>query len=266
MHFLSFGFVALGSAACVGKSADLPDKECAAWQDFYDSLNGPNWSNFGADGRDDPCSVKSKIGDPCKGGPTAGTAIARRLEQAAQAHAPPWQEPDAGVCCQVNSAGEKHITQLAFAINNLSGAVPPSILDLEELNNLSCCNNAINGTVPQLPSTVQFLRMSTNKLTGIDASLTANAALTFLSLRDNAIEGSMPDFSVLDGLTDLYMDCNKLSGPLPAAYGNFTLPDKCFVSASTLLESCGNKWDNKWSCPLPGDMHHNCHAVCKKEF
>jgi hypothetical protein len=31
---------------------------------------------------------------------------------------PPWQEPDAGVCC-LNG----HITQLAFALNNLAGQI-----------------------------------------------------------------------------------------------------------------------------------------------
>jgi hypothetical protein len=31
---------------------------------------------------------------------------------------PPWQEPDAGVCCE-----NGHITQLAFALNNLAGEI-----------------------------------------------------------------------------------------------------------------------------------------------
>lgn len=287
LAFTAVCSTAAAAAVCTGKSADLPAKECAAWQDFYDALGGPAWSNFGSDGRADPCSVKSKIGDPCKGGPAAGAAAARRLEQQHQLRQqeqrrrlaegsggalalafPPWQEPDAGVCCQVNAAtGQKHITQLAFAINNLRGAVPASILDLEALDNLSCCNNAINGTVPPLPASLQFLRMSTNKLTGVDASLAAggNSALTFLSLRDNAIEGPLPNFPAsLTRLTDLYMDCNKLSGPVPTGYGNFSLPDKCFISASTLLETCGGTWDNAFDCPLPGDVKKNCHAVCKK--
>ena len=261
------------AAVCTGKSVDLPPKECAAWQDFFLALDGPNWRNFGSDGLTDPCAVKSKIGNPCKGGPTSGAAVARRLEQRHAIYAsaseggaagtPPWQEPDAGVCCQRNAAGELHITQLAFAINGLQGEIPPSIIDMEELNNLSCCSNAINGTVPQLPASIQFLRMSSNKLTGIHPSLPSNTALTFLSLRDCAIEGGLPDFTALKKLTDLYMDCNKLSGAVPAAYGSFRAGHKCFISASTLLESCGNSWDNAFSCPLPDNVAKECHAVCK---
>ena len=261
------------AAVCVGKSVDLPPKECAAWQDFFLALDGPNWRNFGSDGLTDPCAVKSRIGDPCKGGPTSGAAVARRLEQqyadyasasdGGAAGTPPWQEPDAGVCCQRNAAGELHITQLAFAINGLRGEIPPSIIDMEELNNLSCCSNAINGTVPQLPASIQFLRMSSNKLTGIHPSLPSNTALTFLSLRDCAIEGDLPDFTGLKKLTDLYMDCNRLTGAVPAAYGSFQATHKCFISASTLLESCGNSWDNTFSCPLPDNVAKECHATCK---
>jgi hypothetical protein len=130
---------AVADGPCTGKSANLPAKECAAWQDFFDSVNGINWKNFGSDGRADPCSVKSKIGDPCKGGPTVATMPQHEKGKPP----PPWQEPDAGVCCQ-----DGHITQMAFALNNLAGSIPASINDLEELINLSACNNGLNGTLP----------------------------------------------------------------------------------------------------------------------
>jgi hypothetical protein len=103
--------------ACVGKSVGLPPKECLAWQDFFDKTNGPNWANWGSDGRNDPCSVKSKIGNPCKGGPPSSMAL-RLKDQARSSTDVPWQEPDAGVCCE-----NGHITQLAFGINGLQGEV-----------------------------------------------------------------------------------------------------------------------------------------------
>jgi hypothetical protein len=114
---ITLALVAAAQSACTGKSADLPAKECAAWQDFFDSLNGPNWSNFGSDGRSDPCSVKSKVGDPCKGGPSKESiAMFEERVGGPVGGNPPWQEPDAGVCCK-----DGHITQLAFALNNLAG-------------------------------------------------------------------------------------------------------------------------------------------------
>jgi hypothetical protein len=55
---------------CTGNSADLAGVECAAWQDFYDATNGPQWSHC-SDARSDPCSCYIKdVGDPvaCTGG------------------------------------------------------------------------------------------------------------------------------------------------------------------------------------------------------
>jgi len=241
------------AAVCTGKSVGLPAKECAAWQDFFDNLNGVNWKNFGSDGRSDPCSVKSKIGDPCKGGPT----VAAMPKYDLGTGPPPWQEPDAGVCCQ-----DGHITQMAFALNNLAGTVPASINDMEELINFSACNNALNGTLPDMSNTkMQFLRLSSNQLIG--GPVTGMTDLTFLSLRDNAIVGPAPDLSAMTKLTDLYLDCNHYSGALPAVYGTMKFSGKCFIDASTLLEKCSADFDNTFSCPLPAGASTECHAICK---
>jgi hypothetical protein len=113
---VALALVAQSAAVCTGKSADLPAKECAAWQDFFDALDGPNWPNFGSDGRSDPCSVKSKIGNPCKGGPSKESIAMFEERVGGPVGGDPWQEPDAGVCC-LNG----HITQLAFALNGLAG-------------------------------------------------------------------------------------------------------------------------------------------------
>jgi hypothetical protein len=106
-------------APCVGSSSGLPAKECNAWQDFFDATQGPSWANFGSDGRLNPCSVKSKIGKPCNP-PLSEEAwsLIPRPTFVKGAKPPPWQEPDAGVCCENN-----HITQLAFGINGLEGEI-----------------------------------------------------------------------------------------------------------------------------------------------
>ena len=104
---------------CVGSSADLPAKECNAWQEFFEATNGENWANWGSDGKLDPCSVKSKIGEPCNP-PLAAQPY--KLPRAKGEKPPPWQEPDAGVCCETIN-GQKHITQLAFGINGLEGEI-----------------------------------------------------------------------------------------------------------------------------------------------
>jgi hypothetical protein len=89
---------------------------------------------------------------------------------------------------------------------------------MEELINFSACNNALNGTLPDMSNTkMQFLRLSSNQLIG--GPVTGMTDLTFLSLRDNAIVGPAPDLSAMTKLTDLYLDCNHYSGALPAVYG-----------------------------------------------
>jgi hypothetical protein len=59
---------------CTGSSADLTPVECGAWQDLFDSLNGPDWDTCVSDpyGRPDPCSCSNHrengIGVTCTGG------------------------------------------------------------------------------------------------------------------------------------------------------------------------------------------------------
>jgi hypothetical protein len=48
--------------ACTGYSRTwgLARVECAAWQDLYDSTNGPKW-NYCSDSRSDPCSCSGQV-------------------------------------------------------------------------------------------------------------------------------------------------------------------------------------------------------------
>lgn len=270
------GVAAAGNyVACTGKSADLPAKECAAWQDFFDALNGPNWTSFGKDGRNDPCSVKSKIGNPCKGNPatyhTIGSDFTRGLTKQkphCDIHGepdlslPPWQEPDAGVCCK-----DGHITQLAFALNNLKGAIPDSINDLTELDNLSACGNEITKLATDMTATkVGFLRLHVNTIGGdMPLSYSNMTALEYISLSDNYITGPIPEMKGLPKLRGAYYDCNKFSGTVPASWGSKVVSDfkDCFLSEGS-GEKCSKKYaDNTLSCPLPAGAAKNCHVTCK---
>jgi hypothetical protein len=174
-----------------------------------------------------------------------------------------WQEPDAGVCCKTNAAGENHITQLAFALNNLDGPLP-DMSPLVELDNLSACGNNITGAFPAFPPSIKTLRMYTNHMSGeIPAAISALTNMKFMSLGDNDFTGPAPDLSALSSMTDVYLDCNHLSGAVTNAtdWGSYT--GKCFLDASTLLEKCSKPTDNTFSCPLPANAKKTCHATCK---
>lgn len=267
--------VAADYTACTGKSADLPEKECKAWQDFFDNLDGPNWTAFGKDGREDPCSVKSKIGNPCKGNPATyhlqGSDFTRGLTKQKphcdihgkpDVSLPPWQEPDAGVCCS-----NGHITQLAFALNGLKGAIPDSINDLEELDNLSACGNDITTLAKDMTATkVGFLRLHVNKITGpMPLSYSNMTNLEYISLSDNFISGPIPEMTGLPKLRGAYYDCNKFTGAVPASWGGKVVSDvkDCFLSQGKGEKCTKGYEDNALTCPLPAGANTNCHASCK---
>lgn len=270
------------NVACTGKSADLPAKECAAWQDFFDALDGPNWVAFGKDGRNDPCSVKSKIGNPCKGDPAhLGTPSNFTLGITKQkphcdingerdVSLPPWQEPDAGVCCKAGPLGKiTHITQMAFALNGLKGKIPDSINDLQELDNLSACGNDITTLAKDMTGTkIGFLRLHVNKVAGpMPASYSNITTLEYISMSDNLMTGPMP---VMGGaaqpkLRGAYLDCNAFSGAVPAAWGGKLVSDfkDCFLSEGEGEKCAKGYTDNALTCPLPAGADKNCHAKCK---
>ena len=49
-------------AACTGNSTKLPQAQCEAWIDLYDSTGGDNWAgNAAACTRTDPCSCDTSV-------------------------------------------------------------------------------------------------------------------------------------------------------------------------------------------------------------
>jgi Leucine-rich repeat (LRR) protein len=86
--------------------------------------------------------------------------------------------------------------------NSLTGQIPSTIGSLTALTELSCSENQFSGTLP-----VQL-----DQLTNLQT----------LSFRQNsteaAIGGPLLSFANLAQLTDLHLDSNKLSGPLPTSF------------------------------------------------
>ena len=236
----------VASSQCTGSSAVLPEKECSAWQDFYDATNKGSWKH-----------CQSMRATPCD------CAYNLASDEDVDATVDPCAGLVGGVCCQ-----NGHITQFGFEFLNAVGPIPDSIGNLTELENLSACRNQLNGSIPSTIGQLKkakSLKLYQNHMTGtVPVTLSEMTSLTFLSLGDNYFEGAVPDVSMLTNLTDLYMDCNKFSGIVPASYGKISLSGKCFLDASTLLEDCNKPGDNSFSCPLPEGADKACHAVCKK--
>ncbi|MCE7984714.1 MAG: hypothetical protein DYG89_26380 [Caldilinea sp. CFX5] len=199
---------------------EIPQSECAALVDFYNSTGGPGWlDNSNWLQSNTPCSW-------------VGTSFNPRG----------W----VGVHCLFGN-----VTWLMLPANGLTGTLPPAIADLPSLGFLALSNNQIAGALPpalgQLRSltslyldgnrfsgaipvelgnltNLQTLSLSTNYLTGaIPTQLGALAQLTTLYLHNNRLQGNIPPaLGTLSGLTVLRLDRNQLSGPIPPEVSNLT--------------------------------------------
>jgi hypothetical protein len=57
--FLAALAVSADGAPCTGSSAYLPPLQCGAWQDLFDSLQGPRWAHCNST-RNDPCACNGQ--------------------------------------------------------------------------------------------------------------------------------------------------------------------------------------------------------------
>ncbi|KAM0835763.1 hypothetical protein ACQ4PT_062735 [Festuca glaucescens] len=107
--------------------------------------------------------------------------------------------------------------------NSLSGTIPCSLLQLQQLNFLDLSNNLLNGTFPKCPrgyrtSSITTLNLNSNNLSGaFPMFLQRCRDLTFLDLAYNSFSGSLPAWigSKLSELALLRLRSNMFSGGIP---------------------------------------------------
>ncbi|PRP79285.1 hypothetical protein PROFUN_12426 [Planoprotostelium fungivorum] len=136
------------------------------------------------------------------------------------------------------------LTNLSFGTNNLTGKIPPCIDSLSQLVEFHLDQNHLNGTIPETIynlAGLQDLQLQINNLSGIIPNGIYNLSnLNTLSLYSNRLTGQINDFichlkslvrlnlgSNRDGsipncigdliaLTELHLDNNELTGPIPS--------------------------------------------------
>jgi hypothetical protein len=126
-----------------------------------------------------------------------------------------------GVICNTEGA----ITTINLGSNKLTGCIPTSLGNLQELGYLSLHNNQLTGAIPASLGNLQHLRflyLSDNKLTGaIPESLCSLQRLECLYLDRNQLSGTIPFYlGNLQNLLSLILENNQLSGAIPAELGN----------------------------------------------
>ncbi|KAH6781810.1 hypothetical protein C2S51_007103 [Perilla frutescens var. frutescens] len=88
------------------------------------------------------------------------------------------------------------VNSIDLSTNNLSGHIPPGLVDLHRLGTLNLSNNLLTGKIPVKIgglSRLETLDLSRNRLTGeIPASMTGLTALNHLNLSYNFLWGRIP--------------------------------------------------------------------------
>ncbi len=121
----------------------------------------------------------------------------------------------------------KRVYAITLPLNQLSGAIPKELGQLEELFNLKLNNNELTGSIPAELGELSHLNMlalSFNRLTGIiPTELGKLENLTVFGLSDNELAGNIPTgLGNLSKLTSLSLSKNQLTGEIPRELGQLT--------------------------------------------
>ena len=118
-----------------------------------------------------------------------------------------------------------NLEELDLSENRLSGAIPPELGNLANLERLSLSGNRLSGAIPpELGSlaNLEELYLDNNRLSGaIPPELGNLANLERLSLSGNRLSGAIPpELGNLANLERLSLSGNQLSGAIPPELGN----------------------------------------------
>ncbi len=119
---------------------------------------------------------------------------------------------------------DEKVTQLKLIGNNLQGAIPGEIGELEKLEVLNLGDNRLMGPIPPELGKLQdltILQLDRNKLAGDIPSEIGNLEnLEILKFGTNNLSGSIPEsLALLENLSALELHRNSLSGPIPPGLG-----------------------------------------------
>jgi Leucine-rich repeat (LRR) protein len=138
-----------------------------------------------------------------------------------------------GIDCGSHTWPEVHVINVKLPNNNLTGQIPPEIVNLTQLDELLLNDNHLNGPLPAGMDNFQYiinLCLQNNQLTGPIPPELGNISnspdgrkLLRLFLFNNQLEGQIP--AELGNITSLfYLDLgmNDLTGEIPDTLGNLT--------------------------------------------
>ncbi|RZC68257.1 hypothetical protein C5167_031509 [Papaver somniferum] len=133
----------------------------------------------------------------------------------------------------------KNLRTIDLSYNQLTGSIPRTIGTFRSLNNLILCHNHLSGGIPpffsesltrldlkhneltgslyrwSFPSSLQYLSLSMNRLTGpVDRLLTRLNRLNYLDLSQNYFTGGIPGNLFTFPISNLQLERNMFTGNL----------------------------------------------------
>lgn len=183
-------------------------------------------------------------------------------------------------------AGLQTLRTLDLSYNLLTGSIPARLGDIPTLSNLILCHNRLSGSVPAFsspvltrldlknngltgslpnrpfPSSLQYLSLSSNRLTGpVDRPLASANQLNYLDLSMNRFTGSIPGSVFSLPVSSLQLQRNMFSGPVrPLEQVKITNVDLSYNGLdgqiSPLFSTVENLYlnNNKFSGKVPGSF------------
>ncbi|XP_043711150.1 probable leucine-rich repeat receptor-like protein kinase At1g35710 [Telopea speciosissima] len=180
----------------------------------------------------------------------------------------------------------RRLQTLDLSYNQLSGSIPPAIGTIPSLSNVIMCHNHLTGSVPpftsqtltrldlkhnnlagalspsSLPPSLQYLSLSSNRLSGpVDRLLARLNRLNYLDLSLNRFTGSIPGVLFTFPITNLQLQRNFFAGRVkPLDQVRITTVDLSYNrfsgEISSLLSTVQNLYlnNNRFTGEVPGSF------------
>jgi hypothetical protein len=198
LYFLAFILFSSGASAQTTNTQDS-----LALVDFYNSTNGPGWTNHTNWLSSAPVSNWYGV-TTTSGRVTEISLISNQL-----------------IGSFPGSFTNLPLEVLKVGFNQLSGNIPAGFGSMSTLEILDLNNNQFTGTIPvSLGSLTSLgaLDLSVNQLTGSIPAFSDIPFLTDLVFANNQLSGSLPSLTNLPFLGLLDVESNQLSGTIPVSY------------------------------------------------